>query len=166
MEPPPALIGSAWVASWPAALPPCIRYVTSPPHLTCTPLSSAAPSRGHMPAATPQQVTCWSRACASTPLTRPPPVPSLPRSHMPAATNYTTDGLKPCMRHLLALQRAAHSADDYSSPYLAGGWVMGGEGCGGWCMWVVHVGGGGGMARGAGPPIPPTTPRPPGGAVR
>lgn len=40
---------------------------------------------------------------------------------MPAVTNYSTDDLKPCMRQLLALQRAAHAATDYASPFMAGG---------------------------------------------
>lgn len=44
-----------------------------------------------------------------------------PCSHMPSVTNYSTDDLKPCMRQLLALQRSAHAATDFASPYLAGG---------------------------------------------
>lgn len=53
---------------------------------------------------------------APPPSTRPPPL----CSHLPAVTHYSTDDLKPCMRQLLALQRAAHLATDYASPYLAG----------------------------------------------
>ena len=38
---------------------------------------------------------------------------------MPAVVRCSTNDLKPLMRSLLALQRAAASAADYSSPYLA-----------------------------------------------
>ena len=42
------------------------------------------------------------------------------RSHLPVVAGSSVEDLKPCMRRLLALQRAAHDATDYMSPYLAG----------------------------------------------
>lgn len=39
-------------------------------------------------------------------------------SQLPSVTRYTVQQLRPCMRRLLALQRAAHTARDYTSPYL------------------------------------------------
>uniref|UniRef100_UPI0025A156BA cyclin family protein n=1 Tax=Klebsiella pneumoniae TaxID=573 RepID=UPI0025A156BA len=40
-------------------------------------------------------------------------------SHLPVVAGSSVEDLKPCMRRLLALQRAAHDATDYMSPYLA-----------------------------------------------
>ncbi|KAL4446358.1 hypothetical protein ABPG77_003165 [Micractinium sp. CCAP 211/92] len=39
-------------------------------------------------------------------------------SHLPAVARCSVDQLRPCLRRLLAMQQGAHTARDYSSPYL------------------------------------------------
>lgn len=40
--------------------------------------------------------------------------------HLPAVARCSYDQMRPCLRHLLALQQGAHAARDFSSPYLPG----------------------------------------------